>query len=98
MRSWVSHEIILWNYPSPDCDEGESADRLGSGVTGTEGPGRMLQFKTLKYRPAFPERFGSIQDARAHCRVFFPWYNTAHHHSGLGLLTPADVHYGLAEQ
>ncbi len=56
------------------------------------------QFKTLKYRPAFPPRFGSIQDARAHCHVFFPWYNTEHHHSSLGLLTPAEVHQGLAEQ
>jgi len=56
------------------------------------------QFKTLKYRPAFPERFGSIQDARAPCHCFVPWYNTEHHHSGLGLLTPADVHHGLAEQ
>ncbi len=56
------------------------------------------QFKTLKYRPAFPERFGSIQDARAHCQVFFPWYNADHRHSSLGLLTPADVHHGLAEQ
>jgi putative transposase len=46
----------------------------------------------------FPERFGAIQDARAHCHVFFPWYNTDRHHSGLGLLTPADVHYDLAEQ
>jgi putative transposase len=55
------------------------------------------QSKTLKYRPAFPERFGSIQDTRAHCHVFFPWYNTEHRHSGLGLLTPADVHSGLAE-
>ena len=43
-------------------------------------------------------RFGAIQDARAHCHVFFPWYNTEHHHAGLGLLTPADVHHGLAEQ
>jgi len=41
---------------------------------------------------------GAIQDARAHCHVFFPWYNTEHHHSGLGLLTPADVHHGLTEQ
>ena len=47
---------------------------------------------------AFPGRFGSIQDARAHCHVFFPWYNTEHHHTGLGLLTPADVHHGRAEQ
>ena len=56
------------------------------------------QFKALKYRPAFPERFGSIQDARAHCHVFFAWFNTEHHHTGLGLLTPHDVHHGLAEQ
>ena len=47
------------------------------------------EFKTLKYRPAFPERFGAIQDARAHCHIFFPWYNTEHHHSSLGLLTPS---------
>ena len=63
-----------------------------------DNPFSEAQFKTLKYRPAFPERFGSIQDARAHCHDFFPWYNTEHHHSGLGLLTPHDVHYGLAEQ
>ena len=54
-----------------------------------DNPFSEAQFKTLKYRPAFPERFGSIQDARAHCHVFFPWYNAEHHHSGLGLLTPA---------
>src|SRR5215471_7041374 len=63
-----------------------------------DNPFSEAQFKTLKYRPGFPERFGSIQDARAHCHVFFPWYNTEHHHSGLGLLTPADVHCGVAEQ
>ena len=63
-----------------------------------DNPFSEAQFKTLKYRPAFPQRFGSIQDARAHCHVFFPWYNTAHHHTGLGLLTPHDVHHGLAEQ
>jgi putative transposase len=63
-----------------------------------DNPYSEAQFKTLKYRPAFPERFGSIQDARAHCHVFFPWYNAEHHHVGLGLLTPADVHHGLAEQ
>src|SRR5438132_576706 len=53
-----------------------------------DNPFSESQFKTMKYRPDFPERFGSIQDARAHCHVFFPWYNTEHHHSGLGLLTP----------
>ena len=53
--------------------------------------------KTLKYRPDFPGRFGSIEDARRHCQVFFGWYNDEHRHTGLGLHTPADVHYGLAE-
>jgi putative transposase len=62
-----------------------------------DNPFSEAQFKTLKYRPDFPERFGAIQDARAHCQVFFPWYNTAHRHTGLGLLTPHDVHYGFAE-
>jgi putative transposase len=63
-----------------------------------DNPFSEAQFKTLKYRPMFPERFGSIQDVRAHCHEFFTWYNTEHHHSGLGLLTPADVHHGLAEE
>jgi putative transposase len=63
-----------------------------------DNPFSEAQFKTLKYRPAFPTRFGSIQDARAHCHGFFPWYNGEHHHSSLALLTSHDVHYGLAEQ
>src|SRR5262249_14701771 len=63
-----------------------------------DNPFSEAQFKTLKYRPAFPGRFGSIQDARAHCHGFFPWYNTEHHHARLALLTPADVHHGRAEQ
>ncbi len=63
-----------------------------------DNPFSEAQFKTLKYRPAFPERFGSLPGARAHGHIFFPWYNTEHHHSGLGLLTPHDVHFGLAEQ
>jgi len=54
-----------------------------------DNPFSEAQFKTLKYRPAFPERFGSIQDARGYCHVFFPWYNAEHHHSGLGLMTPS---------
>ena len=60
-----------------------------------DNPFSEAQFKTLKYRPEFPDRFGSIEDARGFGHVFFPWYNTEHHHSGLGLLTPHDVHYGL---
>ena len=63
-----------------------------------DNPFSEAQFKTLKYRPEFPDRFGSIQDSRGFGHVFFPWYNTEHHHSGLGLLTPHDVHYGLAEK
>ena len=62
-----------------------------------DNPFSEAQFKTLKYRPDFPGRFGSIEDARRHCQDFFGWYNDEHRHSGLGLHTPADVHYGLAE-
>ena len=54
-----------------------------------DNPYSESQFKTMKYRPEFPERFGSIEDARAFCQTFFPWYNTGHYHLGLGLLTPA---------
>jgi putative transposase len=61
-----------------------------------DNPFSEAQFKTFKYRPDFPERFGSAHDARNHCADFFPWYNFEHHHVGLGLLTPHDVHYGLA--
>jgi len=61
-----------------------------------DNPYSEAQFKTLKYRPDFPERFGSRDDARAHCVDFFAWYNTEHHHSGIALHTPHDVHYGLA--
>ena len=63
-----------------------------------DNPYSEAQFKTMKYRPDFPQRFGSIQDARAFSRAFFDWYNREHHHSGLGLLTPEVVHYGRAAQ
>lgn len=62
-----------------------------------DNPFSEAQFKTLKYRPDFPGRFGSIEDARRHCQDFFGWYNDEHRHSGLGLHVPADVHYGLTE-
>jgi putative transposase len=62
-----------------------------------DNPYSESQFKTLKYRPDFPERFGSIENARAFCVGFFKWYNTEHRHSGIGLMTPEMVHYGLAE-
>ena len=61
-----------------------------------DNPFSESHFRTLKYRPDFPDRFGSIQDARSFCRSFFPWYNSEHRHSGIGLLTPESVHYGRA--
>jgi len=61
-----------------------------------DNPFSESQFKTLKYRPEFPKRFGCIEDARAFCVRFFDWYNTEHHHSGIGLLTPEVVHCGRA--
>jgi putative transposase len=66
--------------------------------TSNDNPYSEAQFKTLKYRPDFPDRFGSIQDARAFCQDFFAYYNTVHRHCGIGLLTPADVHHHRAEQ
>jgi putative transposase len=61
-----------------------------------DNPYSESQFKTLKYRPEFPGRFGSIEDGRAFCQRFFHWYNHEHRHSGLGFHTPADVHFGRA--
>ena len=61
-----------------------------------DNPFSEAQFKTLKYCPQFPERFGSIENGRAFGQVFFPWYNQEHRHSGLGFLTPAVVHFGHA--
>lgn len=63
-----------------------------------DNPYSEAQFKTLKYRPEFPDRFGSPQDARAFCQRFFGWYNDDHRHSGIGYHTPADIHYGRADQ
>ncbi len=62
-----------------------------------DNPFSEAQFKTLKYRPTFPERFGSLQAARAFCQPFFRWYNAEHRHTGIALLTPGMVHYGQAE-
>jgi putative transposase len=63
--------------------------------TSNDNPFSESQFRTMKYRPAFPDRFGCIQDSRAFCQTFFPWYNDHHRHSGIGMMTPAMVHYGL---
>jgi putative transposase len=62
-----------------------------------DNPYSESQFKTMKYRPDYPDRFGSQPDARVWARSFFEWYNYEHYHSALGLMVPADVHYGRAE-
>jgi putative transposase len=61
-----------------------------------DNPYSEAQFKTMKYRPDYPGRFDGLDDARGWARPFFNWYNHEHHHTALGLLTPADVHYGRA--
>jgi putative transposase len=61
-----------------------------------DNPFSEAQFKTMKYQPDYPERFGSLVDARTWAHTFFPWYNEEHHHSGLGFMTPAAVHSGAA--
>jgi len=66
--------------------------------TSTDNPYSEAQFKTLKYRPEFPDRFRSLPEARTFCRGFFDWYNREHRHSGIGLMTPAAVHRGHATE
>lgn len=66
--------------------------------TSNDNPFSESAFKTMKYRPEFPDRFGSIEDARAFCRGFFDWYNTCHRHSGIAMMTPQMVHYGRAAE
>jgi putative transposase len=66
--------------------------------TSSDNPYSESNFKTLKYRPEFPARFNDIEHARGHCRQFFHWYNHEHRHSGIGLMTPAAVHHGHANQ
>jgi putative transposase len=65
--------------------------------TSNDNPFSESHFKTLKYQPQFPKRFGCIQDAKSFCRAFFDWYNQDHHHIGIGLMTPDQVHYGQAD-
>jgi transposase InsO family protein len=66
--------------------------------TSNDNPYSESNFKTMKYVPEFPERFGSLHDARTFCDGFFTSYNHEHRHSGIGMHTPASVHYGTAEQ
>ena len=62
-----------------------------------DNPFSESHFKTLKYQPRFPQRFGCIEDAKSFCRGFFDWYNQDHHHAGIGLMTPDQVHYGQTD-
>jgi putative transposase len=66
--------------------------------TSNDNPFSEAHFKTLKYQPQFPKRFGCIEDAKSFCRGFFTWYNQDHHHAGIGLMTPDQVHYGQADR
>lgn len=70
---------------------------LARPYTANDNPYSEAQFKTMKYRPSYPDRFDSPEDSRVWARDFFHWYNHEHHHTGLGLMTPAMVHHGLAE-
>jgi len=93
-------------YDLSESSGGYDAAQVDLGVTKThsrphvsnDNPFSEAHFKTLKYRPGFPQRFGCLQDARGFCGDFFGWYNQEQHHAGLGLLTPHDVHHGLAAE
>ena len=75
------------------CDDLAIVKSHSRPYVSNDNPFSEAEFKTLKYDPAFPERFGSIQDARAFCAEFFHWNNHDHRHSGIGYLTPATVHF-----
>jgi hypothetical protein len=66
--------------------------------TPNDNPYSEAQFKTMKYRPNYPDRFDSLDHARSWARAFFTWYNLKHYHTGLALMTPAVVHYGQADE
>jgi putative transposase len=100
-------QLIIHSDRGPSMTSHRVAQLLGSlGVTkshsrphvSNDNPFSESQFKTLKYRPEFPQRFGSYEDALGFCRRFFHWYNNEHYHSGIGMMTPASLHYGQAEE
>lgn len=100
-------QLIIHSDRGPSMTSHSVAHLLGSlGVTkshsrphvSNDNPFSESQFKTMKYRPEFPRRFGSHEDALGFCRRFFHWYNNEHYHSGIGMLTPASLHYGRAEK
>jgi len=102
-----SEQLIIHSDRGPSMTSHSVAQLLSSlGVTkshsrphvSNDNPFSESQFKTMKYRPDFPKRFGSYQDAMQYCRQFFDWYNNEHYHSGIGLLTPTSMHYGQADE
>jgi putative transposase len=102
-----SEQLTLHSDRGPSMTSHSVAQLLGSlGVTkshsrphvSNDNPFSESQFKTMKYRPEFPKRFGSYEDALQFSREFFGWYNNEHYHSGIGLLTPASLHYGQADE
>ena len=99
-------QLIIHSDRGPSMTSHSVAHLLSSlGVTkshsrphvSNDNPFSESQFKTMKYRPDFPKRFGSYEDGLQFCRQFFHWYNNEHYHSGIGLLTPSSLHYGQAE-
>jgi len=100
-------QLIIHSDRGPSMTSHSVAQLLGSlGVTkshsrphvSNDNPFSESQFKTMKYRPEFPKRFGCYEDGLEFCRKFFHWYNNDHYHSGIGLLTPTSLHYGRAEE
>lgn len=98
-------QLVLHSDRGPSMASHSVAHLLASlGVTkshsrphvSNDNPFSESHFKTMKYRPDFPKRFGSYQDALSYCRHFFTWYNEEHYHSGIGLLTPSCLHEGHA--
>ena len=87
MRSKLVADLLV------DLDVVKSHSRP---YTSDDNPFSEAQFKTMKYRPGFPERFTSLAGARAFCQTFFAWYNYEHRHSGIGYMTPAAMHTGVA--
>lgn len=87
MRSKLVADLLV------DLDVVKSHSRP---YTSDDNPFSEAQFKTMKYRPGFPERFNSLAEARAFCQTFFAWYNYEHRHSGIGYMTPAAMHTGVA--
>jgi len=103
----LEDQLIIHSDRGPSMKSHGVAQLLASlGITkshsrphvSNDNPFSESQFKTLKYRPDFPSRFGCPEDAHSFCRAFFKWYNDDHYHWGIGLLTPESVHYGNANE